>query len=814
LIANYFKIGFRILIRQRSYTALNIIGLAIGIAVFVFIYLYVQSEIRYDRHWTDKEHIYRVTSKFSLDGNIDSAALTPFRLAEEFENYQEVVLTTNLFYTDPSDINDVSSLVYNDQVFEVPDITLGNSHVFKIFDYRFTEGSPEQSLSDPYTIVISTDVAHMIFGDEPALGKKLKTVVREYTITGVYEKQCRPSHLNFDAIVSVNSLPENDLSMLNENWFWINCNTYIKISDTVDPVAFEHRFNKDFSRKMAAYIADNNLQVEGYSYYKLEPIADVHFNTTLLYDSPSNIDKSYLYIFGIIAAFILLTASINYINLATARSLKRAKEIGVRKVLGAFRKQLTIQYITESIILTFIAFFLALVLVELLMPQFNQLVGKDLTLVGSLFTKDGIFFGVLLILTVFVLSIISGSFPAFILSAFRPVSVLKGSNILIGKDGKQLISGGRLRKFLVTLQYFVAIGMIISTLIIARQIAFINNQDLGFDKENIIVVNVPQDTSYIQRSDDFLATLKSHPSIRKLSASSSVPGYTPGRRIFYVGDTSQASLISLNVFIIDTNFFNLLQIPLLQGNYFSEIPAGDSNMYYIVNEAAVEFLNLEQAVGSQLTIPQTIGGKIIGVVQNFNFSSLHRQVEPLVFIYFPRHRYVMLKTDEAQRDDAIRHMKETWKHYNEGQFLHYTFLDEKLESLYGRDKKMLSLFIYFSIFVIFISSLGLYGLSSFLIEQRTKEISIRKILGGSKTQIVTLLAKDYLFLVLLAGLLVTPLVYFLMDMWLHSFAYHIRMNAWYFLTGIFSALLIAFLTVLIRSFYVVRRSPAHILKYE
>jgi putative ABC transport system permease protein len=252
----------------------------------------------------------------------------------------------------------------------------------------------------------------------------------------------------------------------------------------------------------------------------------------------------------------------------------------------------------------------------------------------------------------------------------------------------------------------------------------------------------------------------------------------------------------------------------LQGNYFSEIPAGDSNMYYIVNEAAVEFLNLEQAVGSQLTIPQTIGGKIIGVVQNFNFSSLRRQVEPLVFIYFPRHRYVMLKTDEAQRDEAIRHVRETWKQYNEGQFLHYTFLDEKLESLYGRDKKMLSLFIYFSIFVIFISSLGLYGLSSFLIEQRTKEISIRKILGGSKKQIVTLLAKDYLFLVLLAGLLVTPLVYFLMDMWLHDFAYHISINAWYFLIGIISALLISFLTVLIRSFYVVRRSPAHILKYE
>ncbi len=258
MIANYFKIGFRILIRQRSYTVLNIIGLAIGIAVFVFIYLYIQSEIRYDRHWSDKNQIYRVTSKFNLDGNIDSAALTPFRLAGEFEKIiRKLLLATNLFYTDPSDINDVSSHWFIMIRYSKFLTLLSGTQMFlKYLIINLPKDPLNNPLIKPFTMVISTDVAQMIFGDEPALGKKLKTVVREYTITGVYEKQCRPSHLNFDAIVSVNSLPENDLSMLNENWFWINCNTYIKISDTVDPVAFEHRFNKDFSRKMAAYIAE------------------------------------------------------------------------------------------------------------------------------------------------------------------------------------------------------------------------------------------------------------------------------------------------------------------------------------------------------------------------------------------------------------------------------------------------------------------------------------------------------------------------------------------------------------------------------
>jgi putative ABC transport system permease protein len=410
--------------------------------------------------------------------------------------------------------------------------------------------------------------------------------------------------------------------------------------------------------------------------------------------------------------------------------------------------------------------------------------------------------------------LISGSFPAFILSAFRPVSVLKGSNILIGKDGKQLISGGRLRKILVTLQYFVAIGMIISTLIIAQQIAFIDNQNLGFEKENIIVVNVPQDTTYIERSGDFLKDLSSHPAIDKISASNNVPGYTTGRNIFYVGDTSLASMISMNVFIVDTNFFDLLDIPILQGSSFTEMDENDSSMHFIINEAAMRFLELDNPVGHKLTIPQTRQGKIIGVVNDFNFSSLHKIVEPLIFIYFPRHRYVMLKTNDVLRNQAILHVKNTWNKHNEGQYLHYTFLDEKLESLYGRDNKMLSLFIYFSIFVIFISSLGLYGLSSFLIEQRTKEVSIRKILGGTKTQIITLLAKDFLWLVLLSGLLVTPLVYYLMDMWLDSFAYRININGWYFLAGVLIALAIAFLTVFVRSFSVVKQSPAITLKYE
>jgi putative ABC transport system permease protein len=633
----------------------------------------------------------------------------------------------------------------------------------------------------------------------------------------VISKECSPSHLNFDAVVSASSIPEKDVSMMKKDWFWLNCYTYIKVDDTVNIAALEERFNQHVIAEVDDFIDSAGVEVEGYTLYHFEPLTGVHFNTSLAYDSPSNIDKSYLIIFAVIAGFILLTASINYINLAMARSLKRAKEVGMRKVLGAYRKQLAMQHISESFIVTIIAFVLALSLVEFLMPQFNALIGTELTLVGTLFTFNGLIFGLILILMIMVLAVVSGIFPAFILSTFNPVNVLKGNNFFFSIRGKQKLSAGGIRKILVTVQYIVSVGMIIATVIIYNQMKFLTSHELGFDADNILVINTPDDTTFRHRAADHSTALADHPGVLGVANTHNVPGYTYGKMLYMVGDTSNKTLQTLAYFAIDQSFFEVLDIPLVEGQFFEEGMEKDSIHKYIINESAARYLGYEEPIGEFLdaAIYEKGSGEIIGVVEDFHFHSLHTEVEPLVFMLWPKKaRYILVEIDPDQKAAVLAHVDNTWEEYNKGHFMHNTFLQDKLESLYAADSKMLSLFIYFSIFVIFISSLGLYGLSSFLIEQRFKEIGIRKVLGGSENQITLLIAKDYLKLVLIAGLIASPIVYFLMSNWLGTFAYQITISGWYFVAGILLIMAFAFLTVMIRSYKAVRRSPALALKYE
>ncbi|MEJ2595508.1 MAG: ABC transporter permease [bacterium] len=630
MITNYFKIGLRILIRQRSYTILNIAGLAIGIAVFVFIYLYIQSEIRYDRHWTGSDRIYRIWNEYAIDGNIQHVAVTPYLLSNKLKsNFKGVEESTMIFFTDPSDVNDMSSLMYEDEIYEIPDITLSNEDLFNIFDYTLVEGDPKTALKAPNSMVITTEVAKEIFGDEPAVGKKLRTIIREYTITGVIDKHCRPSHITFDAVVSASSLDKKDFSMMDKDWFWLNCYTYVKLADTVDVESFEKRFNAFAMSEIKAFIDSAGVKIDGYTRYNFEPVGDVHFNTSLAYDSPSNIDYTSLVIFGIIAGFILLTASINYINLAMARSLKRAKEVGVRKVLGAQRKQLTMQHISESFIVTLFAFIIALSLVEFLMPQFNQLIGRELTLVGTLFTREGIFFGLGLILMIILLAVISGIFPAFILSTFNPANVLKGNNFFFNFRGRQKISAGGIRKVLVTVQYIVSAGMIIATAIIFAQMNFLKKHDLGYDIQDVLVINTPDDTTYHHRSEEFTQKLKDHPGITAVSSTMNVPGYTTGKLMFHVGDTGSMGLQTLDYFAVDQEFFETLGILLIEGRGFEKGMMEDTVRKYIINEAAAKYLKLEKPLGTKMdaTLFEQFNGEIVGVVNDFHTVS-EKQVYP------------------------------------------------------------------------------------------------------------------------------------------------------------------------------------------
>ncbi|HDO06184.1 MAG TPA: ABC transporter permease [Bacteroidetes bacterium] len=813
---SFFRMGFRVLMRQKNYFLLNLAGLTIGIVAFVFIYLYVENALYYDRSWKNYQHIYRVNETYSTGGKAEKMALTPYLLADTLKNnFPEILQSTRLFFTDPSDKNDVSSVNYRGKMYDIPNLTIGDARVFKIFNYRFTEGNPDSCLLHPNSMVLSTAMKQKIFGSNPALGKKLKTSMRQYTITGVFDNKNRPSHLEFDAVISITSLDKQEQKQLNTNWFWLNCYTYVEFADTVNVRKFTQRVNYFTDTAIGKFVQKQKIKINGYMHLAFQPIQDIHFSQGLLYDSHSNINVTYLYIFVIVALFILLMASINYVNFATARSLKRAREIGVRKVMGALRKQLMRQHISEALILTFTAFIISLSLVELMTPVFNALVNRHITLVHSLFSGSGLVFGFLLLLFMLLLALLSGSFPAFVLSSLQPVEVLGGRGVVFKTKKRYSFTAAGLRKFLVVIQYLVAIGVIISTLIIFAQIHYVKNRPLGFDKENVVVVNSPADTSFRGRVKGFVAALQADSAIEQVATASSLPGYLTGKILVSTGDSTDGHMQTLNSFFVGYHYFDLLKIPLLEGQYFSSVTENDSTEHFILNEAAVDFLHLKHPIGSYLYTPMAKKGKIIGVVKNFNFSSLHQQVEPLIFVLSPQYvQYVVVRINPAKRQEALAHLQATWNKSNKGYTMYYTFLDKKLDTLYSSDQKMLSLFFYFSLFVIFISALGLFGLSAFLIEQRSKEISIRKVLGGSEKQIVFTLVKEYVMLVLIAGLLISPVVYFFIEKWLNSFAYHIRLSIWYFVAGIVLVLFIAFFTVLLQALSMVRKRPVEALKYE
>ncbi len=813
---SFFRMGFRVLRRQKNYFLLNLAGLTIGIVAFVFIYLYVENALYYDRSWKNYPHIYRVNETYSTGGKAERMALTPYLLADTLkDNFPGILESTRLFFTDPSDKNNVSSVNYRGKMYDIPNMTIGDARVFKIFNYHFVEGNADSCLLKPNSLVLSSAMKRKIFGNKPALGKKLKTSVRTYTVSGVFDNTNRPSHLEFDAIISINSLDKQEQEHLNTNWFWMNCYTYVEFADTVNVQEFTQRVNYFTDVAIGNYIKKQKIKIRGYMRLNFQPIQKIHFSQGLLYDSHSNINITYLYIFVTVALFILLMASINYINFATARSLKRVREIGVRKVMGVFRKQLMLQYISESLIITFIAFILSLSLVELLMPAFNSLVNRQITLVDSLFSGSGLVFGLLLIMFMLLLALFSGSFPAFVLSSLKPVEVLGGRGLIFRGNKKHSFTAASLRKFLVVIQYLVAIGVIISTLIIAAQIHYVKNRPLGFDKKNVVVINTPADTSFRGKVNAFVTAIKTDSAIEQVATASSLPGYLTEKILVRPEDSAAGHLQTLSGFFVGYHYFDLLKIPLIKGKGFSSIKKNDSLKHFIVNEAAVDFLGLKHPVGSYLYTPYTKKGEIIGVVKNFNFSSLHQQIEPLIFMLNTQLvQYVVVRINPAEKQEALAHIQTVWDKFNKGYTMYYTFLDQKLNTLYSSDQKMLSLFFYFSLFVILISALGLFGLSSFLIEQRSKEISIRKVLGGSEKRIVFMLVKEYVMLVLLAGVLTSPVVYFFLEKWLQSFAYHIHLSIWYFVTGIVLVLLIAFFTVLMQALFMVRKRPVEALKYE
>lgn len=759
MLRTHLKLALRTLRRHRAFALLNIAGLAIGMAASMLILLWVRDELSFDRWETHAKDIYRITSTSSGD----KFAVTP------------PAMTVALQAADPAVRNTVrvsapASAVFstNNKTFKEKNLLYVDSTFFDVFSYRLKEGDPAKALQNPDGIVLTQAMARKYFGDEDPMGKVLEKDDRgEKIVTGVLADAPANSHLRFDALMSTG---DPDIRSQISQGYWTNFIFY-------DYVLTDDNLNdpKRLERRMDALFSENNKDIK--VDFQLQPLTRIHLYSDAEYDMAANGNVLYVRIFFIVAIVILLVACINFMNLATARSARRAKEVGLRKVVGARRGQLIAQFLGESILISLIAFATAISLVWMALPYFNDLAGKNLTLTIT----DGKFIGVALLT-----GLISGSYPALFLSGFQPGKVLKG-------QWRGLGGNKAFRNALVVVQFVISIVLLIGTALIYAQLRYIQNKDLGYDKENLL---------YLELHGKMAAELKDYAVVSDLPTylvSGSIdmdwPGKEPGAQIEFAR------------LFVNENFIKVFHMTLLSGRSFT----GTDSSNFIINETAAKKMGMTAAtaVGRQVTF-QTVKGAIVGVVKDFNFKPLQRAVEPMVMPYNPGFGYAVIRTTPGAAAATIKSMRKIANGYP----FTYGFIDDDLAKLYRGDRQMSGIFDLFALLGVFISCLGLYGLSAFIAEQRTREIGVRKVLGASVAQIVGLLSGDFTRLILLASLIAIPLAAWAVNQWLQTFAYHIHPGWGVFALAPVAALLIAWLTVSYESIKAAVANPVKTLRTE
>jgi putative ABC transport system permease protein len=808
LALHYLKINLRNIRQQGIYSLINIFGLSVSIMAFILILMYLQREYNYDRCWKDYNHIYRINSSLVFGEQEDHFAYTSYNVGQAMKaDYPEIEASTMIYHTSFSQQGPKVTIWHDEKMMQIPTYSVADEDFFRVFDYRFFEGNPATALAEPRSMVLSRHMAANFFGEKSALGKLIRIGKKTYQVTGVIDNENCNSHLAFDVLISFSSLSQNTIDQFKGDWFWLIGYNYIRFRDQHGHTGFDEKLELLLESKVRPWIS--SINVEGDLSLRIEPIRDIHFNTSLLVDSPTNVNKQFVNMFGFIAVFLLLIASINYMNLATARSLKRAREIGIRKVAGAHRSQLVIQFLSESMLYTFIAFVVALILTDWLLPWFNVLIGIELNF-STLFNNQGVMLPLLFGIMI-TIGLLSGSFPAFVLSSFKPVKVLR--------PGLQLSSNGlqssHLRKGLVVVQFIISTGLIISTVVVSKQLGFMRNHDPGIHLQQVMVIHYPSDSTLLSNREVIKQQMLALPEVTHVSVTQSLPGYRSGRLMFYLGDTAKPDIHTMNLYMVDHDFFNLLDVKLLEGRLFSREFPNDPATAFVVNRAAAEYLGYENPVGVEMACGMGVHGKIIGMVENFNYASLHSPIEPLVFILSQdKAAFLAVRFETPDAATAIKKISDQWEQFDRNHYFQYGFLDEHFEQQYMREERMLSLFSYFSLLVIIISCLGLFGLSAYTVEQRSKEIGIRKVLGSGSGAIVKLLVTEFSILVLLAGALALPLTWYLMSLWLNGFAYHVWLNPVWFVVGLLFALIIAVFTVLSQAIKAVYANPLHAIQYE
>ncbi len=797
MLKNYLKIALRNLLRHKGYSFINIAGLAVGITCCLLILLFVQDELSYDRYHEKADRIYRLVVENEAEGRVFQNALSSAPMVPALlRDYPEIESAARFYPVDASVL-----VSHGDKRFYEARFFYADAAAFEVFTFPFIKGDPQTALSAPNTVVLTEEMAHKFFGQEDPLGKIIKVdLQRDYLVTGVIKNIPNNSHLQFDFLASFQSL-ESILGEALQSWTYNPFFSYLVL-----PRDYPHH---ELDQKIASLFEKNiaeQLQSLGWCLQPfLQPLTDIHLHP-LGNELNAQGDIRYVYIFSAIALFILVIACINFMNLATARSEMRAREVGMRKVLGSQQRQLVAQFIGESVLMALIATLIAVVLIELLLPSFNAVANRELAID---YRNNPLFVTGLLALTLFV-GVLAGSYPAFFLSAIKPLEIFK-SRTASGWRG--FLS----RKALVVFQFGISIILMIGTVVVYNQLDYMRNKKLGFDQEQVVVVPI-KDAGLLEQRQMFKHTLLQNPSVSRVTFTSRYPGIGTWGTVARRPDRADVQVTDMKVLLTDFDYIETLDIVLAAGRSFSPQMDADTTRDLILNETAARALGWsapEEAVGKTVDYFRNRSGTIIGVVKDFHFQTLHMGMQPLLLTPAPnRYAYAMLRIAAHDIGGTLEHVKRAWTAFAPQWPFEYLFLDDNFGKQYQAEQRLGKIFGAFGFVAIFIACLGLFGLASFTAGRRTREIGIRKVLGATASGIVHLLSREFAKLVLVANVIAWPVAYFAMNKWLQSFAYRINLGWWVFALAGGLALLIALLTVSTQAIRAALANPVEALRYE
>ena len=789
------KIAFRNLLKFKVHSAINLIGLSLGLSIGGLTLLYVLEELSFDTFHENGDRIFKIVTASPEGGMETNAHPIGYKLRTEFPEVESVLYTR---WASPTFKVNYQNKRYEHKVY------YASEEFFHMFSFELKSGDPKTALKDPYSVVITESLEEVYF-DGSALGETL--TLRDslnFKVTGVVRNLPENSHIQFDILMSFSTLPDFAYFSYSEGWGYFNIRNYVLLKEGEDPTRFQDKISNLYNDNIGDWLDEMGVSFTT----KLIPLKDIYLGESFHNGFGPNGSLKRVKTVSIIAAFLLILACINYINLSTARSTYRAKEVGMKKVVGSSRRSIIGQFMMESFILTLIAFFVGMIMIQVALPFFNELMLKQYTL-ASFFN---ISFGIGMVVVILLVSIFSGYYPAWIISSLNPLNALSGKL-------NSTFQGLNLRKALITFQFFISSGLVLATLIVINQISYMRNQNLGFNKEQVLVVDAT-DTPNNSSRQVLKNELMNLPGVQTVSLTNALPGRPGWQGQWAYPGREEGEQVDTEYMAIDENYIEALDLKLLAGENFDSNKKSELEDGLIINESCVYAMGWEgpqDAIGKRIVSPsKRPEGTIIGVVKDYHGLGLQENIWPKAMDYASKThgRFYAIKYNNDQTYDLIKSIEKTWDNSYGDYVLEYFFLDQDFDRQYNEENQLAQVLSIFAVVVIIVSAIGLLGLISFVALSRTKEVGIRKTLGASISQIIYILSKEFVLLVLLGNLLAVPLIWYFGNEWLNDFAYHTSINPFIFIVTILVTGIIAFITVSFQTFKTAKMNPVKSLRYE